>query len=543
MNPLKLIRLANLLAWLIVFLPFATAHSKTVVVKGFDLVAIASAIKQSEPGDTVSLPAGIYEVNEAIHPKSLTRLIGAGQGKTIVRFASDKPGVIVNLSNCEDVEVAYLTLDGASNPNAHQGIFAHDARRINIHNVTIQNLVKSKAFGPHGILFTGINPTREKGVTDSIIADCIFENIGIDSKWGAAIRLAWGSSRNRVLRNVIRSTGRGGILCDNGSTDLVIQQNIISGSGLANGEGLGIEVWNGCDRAVIEDNQIDHWLSVGGSDFCAVRRNVISNKSGSYKFCGIELIGSYCVVTDNIVDDGQHIGISVSDKPPKNYVFWGYNIIRNCIQWGAQLQGDGKGIAYHYFYRCKFLNNPVGRATWYPGDEGSGFRCLAKTYFVTLEECEISGNGRYGVQLVGGNIDFLSFIRCIIKGNGKAAVFGPEKYTALEWIECIVKSNGNDDLPPAKPFQQKPPKAAFDVPSRVRVGEQVTFVSKSQAVRGDIAMVLWDFNDGVPVNKAIATHTYNRPGKYRVTLVVWDTTGRGARMEQWIKVNSAMSKN
>jgi len=87
--------------------------------------------------------------------------------------------------------------------------------------------------------------------------------------WGAGIRLGHGSSRNRVEDNAISNTGRGGILCNDGSTDLVIRNNTVGGSG---GEGLGIELWGGCHRSLVEDNQIDHWLSLDLSDYCAVRR-------------------------------------------------------------------------------------------------------------------------------------------------------------------------------------------------------------------------------------------------------------------------------
>ena len=34
-------------------------------------------------------------------------------------------------------------------------------------------------------------------------------------------------------------------------------------------------------------------------------------------------------------------------------------------------------------------------------------------------------------------------------------------------------------------------------------------------------------------------HTFDRPGKYRVTLIVWDKSGRGGRAERLIQVLSA----
>ena len=527
--------------------PFG-AHAvggETIVVKGTTSEAIAAAVDRSEPGDTVSLPAGTFAITDAIRPKSGTRLIGAGQEKTVVRFTCEERRVLLTLSGCEDVEVAHLTLDGQSSPNATQGIVAGSARRLSLHHLTIRNLIKTKTWGPHGVLFSGRNPTKENGVTDSVIADCTLENIAVESKWGAGIRFAWGSSRNQVLRCAIRNTGRGGIFTNNGSTDTIIRGNFVTGSG---GTGLGIEVHSGGDRSVIEDNRIDRWLSVGGCDFCSVRRNTIGptavgetfeegDRPGSY---GIEMIGSYGIVTDNVVDDGIRLGLSVSSKQPKNYVYYGHNTIKRCIQWAVQLQGETGGIAYHYFYRCKFLGTTVKRGNpRYPGHEGHGFRTNGNVKHVVLEECECSNNARYGLQLGGKGVDCLSFVRCSIVNNGGSAVVGPPDYSALEWTDCTVEGNGRNELTPTKPFPHAAPTATFDCPATARAGEPVQFVSTSKAAHGEIAAVLWDFGDRVPVTDAQATHAYERPGEYRVTLVVWDASGRGARVGKLLRVTEA----
>jgi len=510
------------------------AEAKVITVTGRDSAGVAAAIVESGPGDTVSLPAGTYALQEAVHPKSGTRLQGAGQDKTLLRFEGKARSVMVDLAGRQDVEVCHLTLDSGSNPNVTQGISAGNARRLDLHHLTIRNLVKTKTFGPHGIYFTGQNPTRKGGVIDSTIADCRLENIGVGAKYGGGVRLAWGSSRNRVLRCTIRNTGRGGIFADNGSTHVVIRSNTVTGSG---GEGLGIEVWGGCDHAVIEDNRIDHWLSIGGCDYGAARRNVISDTSGTYKFCGIEAIGSYLVIADNTVDGGQKIGLSVSSKQPKRYVLWARNTVRACNQWGTQFQGEAGGIAYHYLYRCRFLSMPIGCGpVWYPGNEGHGFRTNGHVRHVTFEECEFSKNHRLGIQLGGADVDHLSFVRCVIKGNRGAAVSGPGTYTALEWVDCSVEGNGGNALPPGKPFPVASPVAAFAAPSGVRVGKPVQFVSTSRAARGKIAAVLWDLGDGAPSSEPRTTHTYEKPGRYRVTLVVWDDAGRAARAEREVKV-------
>ena len=266
---------------------------------GFDSPSIAAALQQAAPGDTIRLPEGTFALTEPIRPKSGIKLLGAGQEKTRLVYKGAKAGVLISLNGCQDVEIAHLTLDGQNNPLVQQGIGGSESRRLWLHHLTIRNL-KAKTWGPHGILFSGRNPTMEGGVTDSRITDCRIENIGLEAEYGGGIRLAWGCVRNQVLDNVIHNTGRGGIFGDH-SPELIIRNNRVSGS---HGEGLGIEIWGGCPRSLIEDNVIDHWLSVDGGTQSAVRRNVVGADDGTLKFLGIEIIARDCVVTDNRVQRG-----------------------------------------------------------------------------------------------------------------------------------------------------------------------------------------------------------------------------------------------
>jgi len=516
---------------LLAVLLLQAAHAATIAVDGLDSTAIQAALDQAQPGDTVRLAAGEYVITDALKPKSGTLLLGAGQEQTVLRFASETSAQTILLSGVEDVEVAHLAIEGDSNPRAAQGVFATSSQRLNLHHLTIRNFVKSDAFGPMGIHFNGTNPTREGGVSDSVIADCTVENIGVDASFGCGIRLSWGSSRNQVLRCTIRDTGRGGIFGDNGSNGLIIRDNVVSGS---HGEMLGIEVWGGCDRCVIEDNTVDHWLSIGGCDWCSARRNVVSAKDGTYAFIGIEVIGSFCIVTDNVVDDGQLIGISVSNTNRKDYVYYANNTVRRCSQWGAQFQGESTGIARQYLYRCRFVDQTVGEGrVWFPGDEGHGFRVNGNTTSMVFEECEFSDNGRHGLQFVGAGIDALSFLRCTLSGNQGLAAGGVGEYSALEWIDCTVEGNGSDDLPPAKPFPEAAPVAAFEAPATAKVGEEVAF----RCATPDVETAMWDFGDGIPVVGNEVTHTYDQPGEYQVALIVWAQSGRGSRAARTVVVS------
>ena len=227
---------------------------------GDDHAAINNAISASSSGDTVYFPSGTYRVSGAVVGKSGVRLEGANG--SVLLYVGASANVILALYGKSNVTVSGLTLDGNNSVHATQGIAAGDATGIRLHRLTIRNLGHSGDSWTHGILF---DPT----VTDSTITSNVISSIATGSVWGAGIRLGHGSSRNRVEDNAISNTGRGGILCNDGSTDLVIRNNTVGGSG---GEGLGIELWGGCHRSLVEDNQIDHWLSLDLSDYCAVRR-------------------------------------------------------------------------------------------------------------------------------------------------------------------------------------------------------------------------------------------------------------------------------
>jgi parallel beta-helix repeat protein len=494
---------------------------------------INAAIEQCRKGDTLRLPAGTFDLRESVRMKSGIKLLGAGQDKTIFTYSGEKSDPFIIVSDCEDVEIGHLTLDGRNRPLGQDGIRAGNSRRLNLHHLTIRDLAKSKSAFVHAVIFSGQNPTMERGVTDSVIADCLIERVGLGAEYGGGIRLAWGSARNRVERNVIRGTGRGGIFGDH-SAELVIRENRVSGSG---GEGLGIEIWGGCPRSLIEDNSIDHWLSVDKGDQSAVRRNVVGADDGTLKYIGIEIIARDVVVTDNVIKRGALIGLSVSNKPVKNNVYWGYNTVNECVQWGAQFQGETGGIAHHYLYRCTFEKIPRGdpRAI-YPQDSGHGFRFNGSCRGLAFAECAFGNNGGFGVQFGGEKVDAITFLGCVFANNSQGLSVGLSPDKTVEFKNCTAGSGKAVSFPATKAFSGPVPTADFQVPQEIRAGAAAQFECISKPGTGDIVERLWDFNHGIPEITANPTHTFEKPGRYRVTLVVWDSAGRGARAEKTIEV-------
>ena len=286
--------------------------------------AIQSAIDASAAGDTVRLPSGTLLVQHTIRLKTGVKIAGCGRENTIIKCQPATPSSIFDLSGTRNVELAHFAIDGSDNAAARCGISAQGGGGHHIHDLKIHNLGADGALGIH---FGGSDRDYDHGVCDCLIADNVISNITLHSAWGGGIRLSWGSSRNQILRNVVDNTGRGGIFADNGSADLVICHNTITRSG-RKAEKLGLEIWKDCDRVVIEDNAVDHWLSVGGAARVAVRRNTIRETSGDVGFLGLELIGQDIVATDNLVDGGQQIGISVSNDAHNEYQY--------CAQHGAE---------------------------------------------------------------------------------------------------------------------------------------------------------------------------------------------------------------
>ncbi|UCG50231.1 MAG: right-handed parallel beta-helix repeat-containing protein [Phycisphaerales bacterium] len=491
-----------------------------------DLGAITGAVASAGAGDTVFLPAGSYLISDSIRLKPNIKLAGAGPDATVIKYAGGQGRAMIELSGASDVEIANLALDGGGNPSAHQGIGASSCRGLLLHHLAIKGLVKTAGFGPHGIYFS-------RAVTDSEISDNRFENIGTASRWGAAMRISTGSARNKVLRNKISATGRGGILCDRDSTDLVIRENKVEKSG---GEGLGIEIWHGCHRSVIEDNVIDHWLSVDGSNLVAVRRNVVSDKSGIYKGYGLELVNSCdCIFTGNRVDDGAHIGLSVSNKAPKERIYWARNTIRRATTWGAQIQGEEGGASYQYFFANRFIETWKSHPKALYSGQGYGFRFNGNCHYITLDGNEIRGNGCGGIQFTGAGIDQLSFVGNSITSNGGPSV-NSDPGEELQWENNRVIGNGRDVQLSSRGFSNRGPAASFEQTTRGRAGLKVAFENTSSDPDGTIARVLWDFDDGIPSTQARGEHTYDRPGQYRVALIVWDNKGRAGRAERIVKI-------
>ncbi len=491
-----------------------------------DLPAIQAALDGAAEWTLFEFPPGVCEISGTVKVRPRTCLKGADELNTsVLRFTGTAPAPMIEAVGVSGLTLENLVLDGADNPMATQGVVVSDASRVGIRELVVRNFTAKDGFGPHGVFFAA-------NVTNSSIAGCRIENISPEHPWGAGIRIAKGSSGNIVWANTIRNTGRGGILC-NESPALTILENRVEGS---HGEGLGIELWGGCPKSLVENNTIDHWLSVDKSPLTAVRHNRIADASGVVKYIGMELVDSSdCVFTDNTVDGGQQIGISVSNTGPKERIYWARNTLRNCVTWNAQIQGEAGGATAHVFRRNTFAGAPANDPKALYPNQGFGFRFNGDCRNLLLLENTIEGNGGGGIQACGANLSGLRFAGNTITNNTGPALSGDLGKQTF-WKDNTVRGNGVDNHPEAA-GESGMFELEVTAPQEVAEGVIAAFSCRIKDDAAPPAHVLWDFGRGLPATGAETSVQFEQlpPETLEVTVLAWDDAGNVAVADVKVK--------
>ena len=542
---------------------WAEAATTRYVNPGGDIQA---TVNLSVSGDTVHLNAGTFNIASTIAAKTGVIIEGAGRLSTTV--VKSGGGTIIDLNGRSSVQIANLTLDGSS--SALYGIDGSNGSGHYIHDSGIQNL----GANANGIRFSGAGGTYTSGVTDSRIVNNQFSNIGVGSEWGAGIRMAWGSSGNQVIGNTIANAGRGGIFGNDGSTDLVIKNNTVTGSG-SGGTGLGIEVWGACDRAVVQNNNVDKWLSVDSSSQVAVRKNTVN---GGYIGLEMGTAGSDNIFSGNTVT-GAQTGISMSNAGTKQRMLFANNTVSSSTTWGAQVQGGSGNPTIQQLYFYKNTIQGTG-GTFSTAGTGLRFNCdQATIQNITLDSNTITSNNGMGIALGSwpgvNNFRNLSVINNTISSNHELAMAGSfggglawmlgappsglgltfagaaasdnnrNPVIDLYWSGNTLTNNGTGYIGNPWPsdrqnannqwtstgtfFPGHVPSVSINAPSLANVGQSVQFgLNYAANGAGPLTNILWDLGDGLPATSQSPSFIYTTPGVYKVDLVVWDNVGRSA---------------
>jgi len=484
-------------------------------------MAIQTALDHASTGDTIDLPPGTFSISRTIALRSGIDIVGDSQSKTFLSATFDTNQPMITGNRIASVDVHGFTLDGAGNANVTQGIELENATSLKIHDLAIQNLPgsdrPSAPLGPHAVDCTS-------AVTNSVFNAITCRSIGVGRTWGGGIRLSWKSSGNRVSNCTVENTGRGGIFCNDGSTDNIITGNTVSGSG---GVGLGIEVQN-CDRSLILDNRIDHWLSVDNSSGSAIRRNTIIATDESYKLCGIEVVNSHdIVVTDNSIGVGAKVGLSISGDKPKMRMLFARNLIQRATTWGMQIQGEAGGARQLFFQANQFLSTQIGPSPLYP-NQGHAVRLNGNCQSIVFEDNEIAHSAGAGIQITGDNVSQIEFLENTLDDN-RAGTIDAGAIPHLTWID----NRASPPVPQWDRISENLPlsqaKVSFDTPidTPITFGKPIRF-SASISNFAPTAW-LWDFNDGLPATAAAPTHAFSKSGFFLIELIAWDSAGHAAR--------------
>jgi len=97
--------------------------------------------------------------------------------------------------------------------------------------------------------------------------------------------------------------------------------------------------------------------------------------------------------------------------------------------------------------------------------------------------------------------------------------------TSVKVAEVTVKN-----VPPTAEF--------FFIPEKPSVGEKINFTDVSSDDDGNIVSWHWDFGDGSASNEQHPVHSYEKGGKYKVTLTVKDDDGDEAKITKTIEIKA-----
>lgn len=503
---------------------FAVVTSFTLVAAGKTIVvsakadgatdatpAIAAALKSAAAGDVVSLPAGTYALAGTLAIPANVTFAGAGMGKTVLK-ATGTVDSMIDMSGVDHAVVRDLSLDGGGT-HANNGFGAANATHLEIDQVEVFDFHQTTIFGPFGVYWSA-------NVTDSIVHRSKFHDLGPGSTWGVAVRIETGK-RDVIEQNSSLHTGRGAYHIKL-TTDTIVRGNT-GHDYVPASDALGIEAFQACDRVVIEDNEIDSWLSLDSTPFAAVRRNklvpTMTTHAGSI---GLEIVASPDVVmTDNLVKGplAGDIGVSVDSTP---YLVLARNVIDGTrgtlleAQWNSvDSRPPTVGI---YSYANQYLNAPV-RAIHPHGENTSG---LVFDHDVVKDW----GSDGFFIQAPRVLLDGVTLQRA----SGGAGFFTDSTETYVR----ACTGTGCPSKPPALPSPSPLPSAYFA--SAVMGMSVAVNATKSSDPGGSKLHAIWDFGEGPAVTGLTASHTYAASGKKTIALVVWNANGWGARTEQTLDV-------
>lgn len=511
----------------------ASIETTRTVNAGADLQTEIDSLPR---GGTLRLNSGVYDLSSSLVINKAFTLIGTdANNRPQIRAASDMAEMI-KLDSAELVLLQDLDFRAMNRPlnvgihiiggqaslvhinlqdigqssntssNYGIGILPETAAvtYVGISNSSFSNIGAGTALGM-GLYAQGPTNSSSKGVSGLYITGNTFDTIG-----RTAIEFQGGVTQSYIQYNTIRNTGSGsprGCVWNLQSADNCVKMSFESYSPPTTNE-----AYVGRDN-VIENNHVDHWISLSNTRRTAVRRNfvdrVLSEPTGSGDNVGIENTDGINNIIDSNKVTGRHVvGISASGKTTFNV----YS--RNTIE---------------------------GHATDYAGQINYGFEIMGQNtidynFFVgnTVSTTYISGQPSFNVILGSGTANQVFAGNSFNQGSIGFADFGGYHNNPVAGIvNGVYTNNGYAGFSSANiqcgDCLDQASNANYDF-SLSRESGRTWKMNLSG--NGKARTWIIDWGDGPPIvgygDFSSVAHEYTAPGTYNVSITTWDDAPGGA---------------
>ncbi len=326
----------------------------------------------------------------------------------------------------------------------------------------------------------------------------------------------WHASKNEIRKNIlshgirispgeVHARDSTSVLIESGSNDNRFLENDCTHGG----DGIFVRVLNGwCSTGNLFEKNDCSYANNNGFE-CWARDNVFRNNKANHCSYGFWLGGS------------DHTRLEGNEAS--------YNGLKAGHHNSPHLPGDGHaGIVFMFGPS----SHTVARRNTCIGNNGAGIAVIGdldsqgkkwKAFHWIIEENTLARN-RWGlylkfadwIQVRGNRFDDQGAVG---NNNSIADVKVEEGVTRLTVDQTpLLDIRSNGELP-------KEPRCRLDGPSSARVGEEVHFVARGLLPLDRQPKVAWDLGDGTTSDAAEVSHTFTKPGFYRIGVSVSNAAG------------------
>lgn len=275
--------------------------------KKFEHTNLTSAARQSSPGDTILLTAGIYSGGEFIE-----NLKGDADAYIFIKSA---PGDLVVFRGGTEaihfVDAEFVVIDGlifeAQTGNGVNiddgGTYETPAKSIIIRNCHWR-----------GMNATGNNDELKlSGVDDFVVEKCVFEN---GSAGGSLIDMV-GCHNGKIINNIFRNAGSNSLQMKGGSSNIEILQNLFVNGGLRT-----LNIGGSTGLSYFRPKGINYEAKQ-----IYVGSNVIVGSQASIAFVG----AVECIVANNTLINPEKWFVRILQENVEGFLKCSYNFFANNI--------------------------------------------------------------------------------------------------------------------------------------------------------------------------------------------------------------------